>query len=93
MSDEQFELLLTKIAAQKIATAQVLGVLVLRLVRDGSLEAGMLVEHLHILQSNLPGFSRDAPAAHAAIGREVLETLGTYIQAIDQSIGSLDDEY
>lgn len=92
MSDEKFTVLLIKIEAHRIAVRSFVHVLVQRLAKDCGLDVEMLLEHLHILQSNLPALDAGAAGNQAAIGKETLKAFGSLIQAVDEAADALKDD-
>ncbi|MGB3445734.1 MAG: hypothetical protein WBA48_03450 [Xanthobacteraceae bacterium] len=92
MSDEEFTKLFIKIEAQRSAVQSFVHVLVQRLAKDCGLDAELLLEHLHILQSNLPGFEPSADSRQNEIAKEVLSAFGGLIQSVDDAIRALADE-
>jgi hypothetical protein len=86
MTNEEFSALFIKVEAHRVATRSFVHVLVQRLVKDCGLDAEMLLEHLHILQSNLPSLDAHADEGQAAIAKEVLSAFGGLVQAVDEAV-------
>lgn len=92
MSDEEFSKLFIKIEANRMALHTFASVLVQRLAQDCGLDVEMLLEQLHIAQSNIPGLEPGADANQAKIAKEYLSAFGSLIQSVDEAASALAED-